>query len=103
MISKRITIESSSANVVIKKKLYFNKELLFQVQVSIGEKILIGLATGTASFLTALPAPPVPKISAGNSWKDSKKLSEMQKQLQETVKKNKDFYQLKTFTVREPD
>ncbi|EEB15002.1 conserved hypothetical protein [Pediculus humanus corporis] len=66
-----------------------------KVQVSIGEKILIGLATGTAVFLSALPAPPVPKISAGNSWKDSKKLAEMQKQLLETVKKSKDFYQIK--------
>ena len=70
-----------------------------QVQVSIGEKILIGLATGTAVFLSALPAPPVPKISAGNSWKDSKKLAEMQKQLLETVKKSKDFYQIKICPV----
>ncbi|KAL0275999.1 UNVERIFIED_CONTAM: hypothetical protein PYX00_003686 [Menopon gallinae] len=66
-----------------------------KVQVSIGEKMLIGLATGTAAFLTALPTPPVPKVSAGNSWNDSKKLCEIQKQLQETVKKNRDFYQLR--------
>ncbi|KAK6636917.1 hypothetical protein RUM43_010581 [Polyplax serrata] len=69
-----------------------------KVQVSIGEKILIGLATGTAVFLSALPPPPVPKITAGNSWKDSKKLGEMQKQLQETVKKSKDFYQIKPYS-----
>lgn len=64
--------------------------------------MLIGLATGTAIFLTALPNPPIPKISAGNSWKDNKKLSEMQKQLQETVKKNRDLYQLKSFVEIDP-
>lgn len=79
--------------------IYFLHLYFLQVQVSIGEKILIGLATGTAVFLSALPPPPVPKITAGNSWKDSKKLGEMQKQLQETVKKSKDFYQIKPYSV----
>lgn len=62
--------------------------------------MLVGLATGTAVFLTALPTPPIPKISAGNAWKDNKKLSEMQKQLQDALKKNRDLYQLKSATVR---
>nr|CAD7424059.1 unnamed protein product [Timema monikensis] len=66
-----------------------------QVQVQIGEKMLVGLATGTAVFLTPLPPPPVPKVSAGNSWTDEKKLAEIQKQLLDTVKKNRETYQLK--------
>jgi hypothetical protein len=70
-----------------------------QVQVSIGEKMLVGLATGTAAFLTPLPMPPIPKVSAGNSWADDKKLAEIQKLLQDTVKKNRDIYQLKPLIV----
>nr|CAD7459180.1 unnamed protein product [Timema tahoe] len=66
-----------------------------RVQVQIGEKMLVGLATGTAVFLTPLPPPPVPKVSAGNSWTDEKKLAEIQKQLLDTVKKNRETYQLK--------
>ncbi|KDR22889.1 uncharacterized protein LOC110841472 isoform X2 [Zootermopsis nevadensis] len=66
-----------------------------KVQLSIGEKMLVGLATGTAVFLTPLPMPPIPKVSAGNSWADDKKLAEIQKLLQDTVKKNRDIYQLK--------
>jgi uncharacterized protein YbjQ (UPF0145 family) len=66
-----------------------------KVQVSIGERMLVGLATGTAVFLTPLPTPPVPKVSAGNSWDDDKKLAEIQKLLQDTVKKNREIYQLK--------
>ncbi|XP_069698680.1 C2 domain-containing protein 5 isoform X4 [Periplaneta americana] len=66
-----------------------------KVQVSIGERMLVGLATGTAVFLTPLPLPAVPKVSAGNSWADDKKLAEIQKLLQDTVKKNRELYQLK--------
>nr|CAD7259953.1 unnamed protein product [Timema shepardi] len=69
-----------------------------RVQVQIGEKMLVGLATGTAVFLTPLPPPPVPKVSAGNSWTDEKKLAEIQKQLLDTVKKNRETYQLKTIS-----
>jgi len=71
-----------------------------KVQVSIGERMLVGLATGTAVFLTPLPMPPIPKVSAGNSWDDDKKLAEIQKLLQDTVKKNREIYQLKPVIVR---
>jgi hypothetical protein len=70
------------------------------VQVSIGEKMLVGLATGTAIYLTPLPMPPIPKVSADNSWADDKKLTEIQKLLQDTVKKNREIYQLKPLIVR---
>lgn len=72
----------------------------FQVQVSIGERMLVGLATGTAMFLTPLPSPPVPTITAGNSWSDERRLLEVQKTLAETVKKNREIYQLKPVLVR---
>ncbi|XP_068082905.1 C2 domain-containing protein 5 [Anabrus simplex] len=66
-----------------------------KVQVSIGERMMVGLATGTAVFLSPLPSPPIPKVSAGNSWSDERKLVEVQKQIQEAVKKNREIYQLK--------
>jgi len=79
----------------------YNRLVFFglKVQVSIGERMLVGLATGTAVFLTPLPTPPVPKVSAGNSWDDDKKLAEIQKLLQDTVKKNREIYQLKPVIV----
>lgn len=61
--------------------------------------MLVGLATGTAVYLTPLPMPPVPKVSADNSWADDKKLTEIQKLLQDTVKKNREIYQLKPLIV----
>lgn len=71
----------------------------FQVQVSIGERMLVGLATGTAIFLTPLPSPPVPTITAGNSWSDERRLLEVQKTLSETVKRNREIYHLKPLPV----
>uniref|UniRef100_A0A1I8P0S9 C2 domain-containing protein n=1 Tax=Stomoxys calcitrans TaxID=35570 RepID=A0A1I8P0S9_STOCA len=65
-----------------------------RVQVSIGERMLALVATGTALFITALPVPQVPKIVAGNSWTDKQKLNELQKKLQETFERYQDVYQL---------
>lgn len=57
------------------------------------------IATGTAVFLTALPAPKAPKIVPGNSWTNDEKLKELQKSLQDTVDRNREIYQLKAFSV----
>ncbi|XP_033213483.1 uncharacterized protein LOC117170664 [Belonocnema kinseyi] len=66
-----------------------------KVQVSIGEKLIIGMAVGTAIYLTALPPPSMPQIASGNSWHNEEQLNEIQKNLVETVKKNREFYKLK--------
>ena len=66
-----------------------------KVQVSIGEKLIIGMAVGTAVYLTALPPPSLPQIASGNSWPNENQLSEIRKNLVETVKKNREFYKLK--------
>lgn len=66
-----------------------------KVQVSIGERMIALVATGTALFITALPVPQVPKIVAGNSWTDKQKLNELQKKLQETFERYQEIYQLK--------
>ncbi|OXU23143.1 hypothetical protein TSAR_015077 [Trichomalopsis sarcophagae] len=66
-----------------------------KVQVSIGERLVIGMAVGTAVYLSALPPPSLPQIATGNSWHNEDQLAEIQKSLVETVKKNMEFYQLK--------
>lgn len=65
--------------------------------LAVGERIMAIIATGTAVFLSALAAPKVPKIVAGNSWTDLEKLSELQKTIQDTMEKNRELHQLKPF------
>lgn len=74
-----------------------------KLQVSIGERFIIGMAVGTAVYLTALPPPNIPKIASGNSWHNEEQLAEMQKSIVDTVKKNREFYHLKPIvaSVRE--
>lgn len=74
-----------------------------KVQVSIGERLIVGMAVGTAVYLSALPAPSLPKIASGNSWHNEDQLQEIQKSLLETFKKNKEFFQLKQIIVRLKD
>ncbi|XP_047101853.1 C2 domain-containing protein 5 isoform X1 [Schistocerca piceifrons] len=88
--------------LLIKLKLAgMNSIFGLKVEVAIGEKMMIALATGTAIFLSPLPVPPIPKISCANPWTDEKRLNEIQKSIVETVKKNRDLYQLKN--LAEPD
>lgn len=65
------------------------------VQVTVGDKMMALIATGTAVYLSALHPSVVPKIVAGNSWNESaEKLAELQKSIQMTVEKNRETYQL---------
>lgn len=70
-----------------------------KLQISVGERLIIGMAVGTAIFLTALPTPSVPQIASGNSWHKEEQLAEIQKTLVETVKQNREFYRLKSVGV----
>ena len=70
-----------------------------RLQVSVGERLVIGMAVGTAIYLTALPPPTIPQIASGNSWHNEEQLGEMQKSIVETVKKNREFYRLKSIGV----
>ena len=56
---------------------------------------MVGLATGTAVFVSCLPSPSVPKISAGNLKTDSQKVIQFQKVVQEVYERNKEVYDLK--------
>lgn len=70
-----------------------------KLQVSVGERLIIGMAVGTAVFVTALPTPSIPQIASGNSWHKEEQLAEIQKTLVETVKQNREFYRLKPAVV----
>ncbi|XP_011685884.1 PREDICTED: C2 domain-containing protein 5 [Wasmannia auropunctata] len=72
-----------------------------RLQVSVGERFVIGMAVGTAVYLTALPPPTIPQIASGNSWHNEDQLGEMQKSIVDTVKKNREFYRLKPIGVNE--
>ncbi|XP_076328860.1 C2 domain-containing protein 5 isoform X4 [Tachypleus tridentatus] len=69
-----------------------------KVQVSVGEKMLVGVATGTGAYLTALPAPVIPKIISGKGT-ESTKLHEVQMMVQEAVQRNREAYDIKSHTI----
>lgn len=66
-----------------------------RVRISIGEKLVVGCVTGTAVFLAPLCSPAVPKLVSDRT-SDEKKLAALQKHLLDTVKKNREIYQIKT-------
>ncbi|XP_032220728.1 C2 domain-containing protein 5 isoform X2 [Nematostella vectensis] len=60
------------------------------LQICVGETLLIGIASATAVYLSALPPPPILKVSGKRSSSDDdKRLTEIQKQILETTNKNK--------------
>lgn len=67
-----------------------------KVRISIGERMLIGIATGTAVYLSPLPTPSMPKLVSDRS-SDEDKLAKLQKQLHSVIRRNKEVYQLKVF------
>lgn len=70
--------------------------LFLQTQICLGERMIAAVTSGTAMYLEALPTPSVPTITPGETWSQDNKLSSLLKGLQETVKKNREFYQVKT-------
>lgn len=71
-----------------------------KVRISIGEKMMVGSVTGTAVFLAPLSTPAVPKLVTDPSI-DEKKRSALQKHLLDTIKTNKEIYQIKTVSCSE--
>lgn len=66
------------------------------VDISVGENMLTGVATGTGCFVLGLPAPDPPQISAGKGIKASK-LSEIQRIISVSAIKNREHYGLSRF------
>lgn len=69
------------------------------VQVTVGDRMMALIATGTAVYLAALHPSPLPKIVAGNAGMNvtSEKLNELQKTITNAVEKNREVYQLVNF------
>ncbi|XP_042908943.1 C2 domain-containing protein 5 isoform X3 [Parasteatoda tepidariorum] len=65
-----------------------------KVQVSIGDKLIIGIATGTGAYLAALPPPTLPKLACGKVV-DERKMSVVQRQIQEAMDKNREYFGIK--------
>lgn len=65
-----------------------------KVRISIGERTLIGTASGSAVFLSPLPSPSLPKLVSDRDV-DDKKIAHLQKSLHDIVKKNIEIYQIK--------
>ncbi|CAG9855251.1 unnamed protein product [Phyllotreta striolata] len=61
--------------------------------ISVGERLIIATANGTAMYLAPLPPPTVPKLVSDENSDDAKVLL-LQKQLNETVKRNREIYQI---------
>ncbi|XP_076063001.1 C2 domain-containing protein 5 [Oratosquilla oratoria] len=67
-----------------------------RVRVTVGEKMLVGVATATAVFLSALPPPNALRVHAASSgYDDEKKRLEVQRLLQEAMITNKEMYGVK--------
>ena len=65
------------------------------VSLSMSDRILVVLATGTAVFLAALPTPDVPKVSDTTSKEGNKAhIAKLQTKIQEKVEKNKEHFGL---------
>ncbi|XP_050736824.1 C2 domain-containing protein 5-like isoform X2 [Eriocheir sinensis] len=67
-----------------------------RVRVTVGERLIVGVATATAVFLSALPPPPVPRVTSGGSGQDDERRRvEVQRLLHATIARNKECYGLK--------
>ncbi|XP_060734771.1 C2 domain-containing protein 5 isoform X3 [Tachysurus vachellii] len=67
-----------------------------RIQISVGENMLLGLASATGVYLTALPSPGGIQI-AGKTPSDltyEQHLSNMQKKINDTIGKNKELYEI---------
>lgn len=66
-----------------------------KIQISVGETYIVGVATATAVFLSALPIPPIPKVSGPvTSDRECNQLTDLQRRIVETVMRNKEFHDI---------
>ncbi|XP_077965971.1 C2 domain-containing protein 5-like [Styela clava] len=65
-----------------------------QVRIKIGENIVIGVATATAAYVTALPPTEKPKLNCQNVKHGSAALENVEQLFHAEVEKNKEFFDL---------
>ncbi|XP_052867899.1 C2 domain-containing protein 5 [Anopheles cruzii] len=73
-----------------------NAIFALRANITIGERTIALVATGTAVYLTPLPKPLLPKIVDGSTYPDSRKLQELQSMVHGIVERNILIYQLTT-------
>ncbi|XP_023207396.1 C2 domain-containing protein 5 isoform X9 [Xiphophorus maculatus] len=66
------------------------------IQISVGENMLLGLASATGVYLTALPAPGGIQIAGKTSGdlNNEQHIQAIQKRINDTIAKNKELYQI---------
>ncbi|XP_065349897.1 C2 domain-containing protein 5 isoform X3 [Cloeon dipterum] len=69
-----------------------NSVFNLRVSVTVGDRLIVGIATGTALFLTPMPAPPIPKLIASKTNNSRLSLTEVQKRLQDACRNNREIY-----------
>ena len=72
------------------------------VTISMSDRMLVVLATGTAVFLAVLPSPDIPKVSDTTSKENKTHIAKLQTKIQEKVEKNKEYFGLAGINSREP-
>ncbi|XP_062605491.1 C2 domain-containing protein 5-like isoform X6 [Saccostrea cucullata] len=66
-----------------------------KIQITVGESLLVGVATATAVFMAALPMPSVPRVSGqATSEEENSRLQEIQKRISERVLRNREKHEL---------
>nr|XP_022293982.1 C2 domain-containing protein 5-like isoform X2 [Crassostrea virginica] len=66
-----------------------------KIQITVGESLLVGVATATAVFIAALPIPQVPRVSGqATTEEENNRLQEIQKRISERVFKNREKNEL---------
>ncbi|XP_025064314.1 C2 domain-containing protein 5 isoform X3 [Alligator sinensis] len=67
-----------------------------RIQISVGENMLVGLASATGVYLTALPTPGGIQIAGKtpNDGTHEQHISHMQKKINDTIAKNKEIYEI---------
>ena len=72
------------------------------VTMSLCDRMLVVLATGTAVFLSLLPNPEIPQVSDSTSKENNKNhIVKLQSKIQEKVEKNKEHYGLAAMVKKE--
>lgn len=62
-----------------------------KMQITVGDSLLVGVATATAVFIAALPIPPIPRVSGqATTEEENNRLLEIQKRISERVLKNRE-------------
>ena len=65
------------------------------VTLSMSDRVIVVLASGTSVFLSSLPSPDIPKVSDTTSTEGNKnQIAKLQTKIQEKVEKNKEYFGL---------